>query len=143
MFEEIMHREGNTFYDVKQSEVDDAQKEMGVILPKDLIEFYKEVGYGFLKSYKENINRIMDPNSVCEFRFREGQFVDDPELEIYESFEKDKLIFFEVCEGYYLAIGFSKYNRGKIYDGKTEIADSLKDFLDKYQKDEEYFLESN
>lgn len=63
----------------------------------------------------------VDPESICEFRNRSGQFAGNPELDIYADAEKDKLIFFEVCEGYYLSIGFSKLNNGKIYDGKKGL----------------------
>lgn len=83
----------------------------------------------------------MDPNSVCEFRTRTGQFAGYSELDDYKSDEIDKLIFFEICEGCYLSIGFAKDNQGKIFDGSNKIADSLSEFLDKYQADEGYFDE--
>ncbi len=139
MFKEIVNIEGNKFYSLKADIVNKAEDELGIILPKELKKFYEEVGYGFLNTKEDNFNRILDPNSLCEFRFRKGQFANDSELDIYEEDEKDKLIFFEICEGMYLSIGFSKENKGKIFSFEKNIADSLKDFLIKYQIDERYF----
>lgn len=139
MYEKIVYREGNNFYPLKNSEVKEAQENIGITFPKDLRVFYNEIGYGFLKSNEENFNRIMDPGSVSEFRLREGQFANDSELEIYSNYERDKLVFFEVCEGYYLSIGFSKTNNGKIFDGNKEIANNLEQFLMQYQDNERYF----
>jgi hypothetical protein len=141
MFESTSHHRGNQFYQVEPSEIEQAQETLGILFPKDLKTFYEEVGYGFLASSRDNFNRIMDPNSVCEFRTRTGQFAGYSELDDYKSDEIDKLIFFEICEGCYLSIGFAKDNQGKIFDGSNKIADSLSEFLDKYQADEGYFDE--
>lgn len=140
MFNKIIRQEGTQFYKVTEESVARAEEELGIIFPEELKKFYLEMGYGFLHSEEGNFNRIMDPNSLCEFRFRQGQFANDSELEIYESYERDKLIFFEICEGVYLAIGFSKNNNGKIYYGKDMIADSLEEFLLNYQENEKFFV---
>lgn len=139
MFEGTVQHKGNKFYHIDEEIIYTAQEELGIILPKELIEFYKEVGYGFLRSENYNFNRIMSPRSICDFRCRKGQYNDDSELEIYEDCERDKIIFFEISEGNYLSIGFSKNNNGKIFYGKIKIANSLKEFLEKYQEDENYF----
>lgn len=139
MFERIVQKKGNKFYHVSEDVITTVQEELGIILPKELKEFYKQVGYGFLRSDKYNFNRVMSPKSLCEFRFRKGQFSNDSELELYEDLERDKLIFFEISEGNYLSIGFSKNNIGNVFYGKSKIANSLKEFLEKYQEDESYF----
>lgn len=139
MFKDIVNRKGNKFYSLDKNAVDRAQEDLGIIIPKELREFYEEIGYGFLNSEEGYFNRIMDPQSLCEFRFREGQFANNPELDIYEGYEQDGLIFFEICEGSYLSIGFSKKNNGKIISEDKIIANSLKEFLIKYQDDERYF----
>ena len=141
MYESIKEKKENKFYPVIETEIVEAQINTGVIIPNDLKVFYKEVGYGFLKSEVDNFNRIMDPGSVCDFRLRQGQFDNDPELEMYVEDEKDRLFFFEICEGYYLSIGFSKNNYGKIFNGKEMIADNLGQFLTKYQDNERFFVE--
>lgn len=140
MFENIVQRRGNKFYHVNKSDIDDVQEELGVILPKALKEFYREVGYGFLCSERYNFNRLMSPKSLCDFRLRRGQFGNSSDLDLYEEYERDKIVFFEISEGSYLSIGFAKNNAGKVFYGKEKIADSLKEFLVKYQDDETYFV---
>ena len=139
MYENIINKDGNKFYKVKKSMVIDAQKDLGILFPNELVQFYAEIGYGFLNSNEENFNRLMDPNSVAEFRLRKGQYANYSELEIYTDYERDKLIFFEICEGYFLSIGFSGSNRGVIFDGEKRIAKNLEEFLIKYQENENYF----
>jgi len=139
MFNKILQSKDNKFYNVTEESIAKAQEELGIVFPNDLKGFYKQVGYGFLKSKEENFNRIMNPESICDFRLRRGQFAYASDLEIYEDEEKDRLFFFEICEGNYLSIGFSKYNNGKIFYGENEIANSLEDFLLKYQENERYF----
>lgn len=139
MFKDIVNKKGNKFYPLDLKVVRKAQDDLGIILPQELKEFYEQIGYGFFNSKEENFNRLMDPNSICEFRFREGQFENDPELELYEEYERDKLVFFEICEGVYLSIGFTKENNGKIFSGEKVIANNLKEFLINYQDNEHYF----
>lgn len=140
MFENIIDKEQNNFYSIAEDVVSKVEDKLGIIFPMELSKFYKEIGYGFLNSKLGNFNRIMDPQSLCEFRLRKGQFEGDPELEIYEEDEIDKLVFFEICEGIYLSIGFTKDNDGEIFDGQNLIANSLKEFLIKYQADEQYYI---
>lgn len=140
MFDTILCNEGNKFYSIKADVTIKAQEELGFEFPEELKELYKQVGYGFLYSEEENFNRIMDPKNVCDFRFRRGMYSDEANLEIYEDYEKSSLVFFEICEGSYLSIGFSKDNMGEIFYGKVKIANSLVEFLRKYQEDERYFM---
>ena len=139
MFETVANNKSNQFYKVKSSSIEDAQNDLGIIFPKELTDFYKHIGYGFLKSERDNFNRIMDPESVVDFRLREGPFANDSELNIYSAYERDCLIFFEICEGSYISIGFTKSNSGIIFYGNKKIANSLAEFLTKYQIDENYF----
>lgn len=141
MYENIVNKQSGIFYAVNKEKVLEAQKNMGVIIPDDLLVFYDEVGYGFLASKEDYFNRIMDPNSICDFRLRKGMYANNSELEMYSDNEKDKLVFFEICEDYFLSIGFSKNNYGKIFDGEVVIADNLEQFLIKYQENERYFDE--
>ena len=138
MFEKIINRTGNKFYSVNSNTVEEAQETLGIILPKELKAFYRQVGYGFLYSKEYKFNRIMSPQSLCEFRFRKGMYSNDTDLDVYEDYERDKIIFFEISEGNYLSIGFSKGNNGEIFYGKRKIANSLSEFLIKYQEDENY-----
>ena len=90
MFEYVLNQKGNKFYSLNEDIIIEAEKEMGIIFPEELRSFYIQIGYGFLNTKRDNFNRIMDPYSVCEFRFRTGQFANIFELDIYESYEKDR-----------------------------------------------------
>jgi hypothetical protein len=133
--------EGNKFYPVKEEEVKKAQVDMGILIPKDLLELYSNLGYGFLSSSEYNINRIMDPHSVAEFRNVTGQFEFRDDLDDFNIGAKDKLVFFEANESVYISIGFSKKNLGKIYFYDKEIAKSLEEFFELYIKDEDYYYD--
>lgn len=44
---------------------------MGLELPHELKEFFKEVGYGFIKgSDSTAINRMIDPGTIADIRLR-------------------------------------------------------------------------
>ena len=96
-FKELIKDKGN-FYAVADSEIMQAENDMQMQLPAELVRFYKEIGYGFFKSVKGNINRLMDPLSIRDFRLRQNDFEYFPDMEIYAEFEENKLIFFEVNE---------------------------------------------
>ena len=74
------------------------------------------------------INRLIDPLGCSDIRMREDIYEYDPDLEMYETYEENSLIFFEVNEGAYMSIGLSD---GKIYFADKVIAESLLEFLQK------------
>lgn len=115
-------------YDLSENQVLDAEKRMGIRFPGDLFDFYLEYGYGFVINTKQAINRLMDPQSCADIRLREDIYEFDPDLEMYEIYEDETLLFFEINEGVYASIGM---NDGKIYFADQVIADSLSDFLKK------------
>ena len=65
-------------------------------------------------------------------------FQNYPDIEIYDNFENNKLIFFEVNESALLSIGLID---GRIYYYDTPIADSLNQFFDKFIEDETYYFD--
>lgn len=115
-------------YKIEPDEIADAEKRMGMTFPNDLRNFYKEVGYGFVKNDMGAINRLIDPLGCADIRMREDIYEYDLDLEMYETYEENSLIFFEVNEGVYMSIGLSD---GKIYFADKSVADSLSDFLQK------------
>lgn len=115
-------------YKVEQNEIIEAEKRMGITIPHDLRKFYQEVGYGFVKNEAGAINRLIDPLGCSDIRMREDMYEYDPDLEMYETYEENSLIFFEVNEGVYMSIGL---NDGKIYFADRVVAESLLDFLQK------------
>jgi hypothetical protein len=112
-------------------------------IPIELKIFYEEIGYGFF--FRKNssfFNRLLDPFSFKQINLREDFYEFDPDLELYEKYYDDnKLIFFEVCEGVYLLID-KEDNDGKnaIYYFKDKIANSLFEFLIKFDNDERYYV---
>lgn len=140
MFELIKNNPNNKFYPVKAEVIQNAESNMGVIIPDVLTHFYLNVGYGFLETRKNNINRIMGPGSVEEFFLGTGQFEYSEEVETLKNYTKDKLVFFEANESLFFSIGFTKLNKGKIYYYDELIANDLNEFFEKYLEDESYFL---
>lgn len=126
MFSEL--RDIMDIYEVEQNEIVEAEKIMGITFPDDLRKFYQEMGYGFVKNEIRAINRLIDPLSCSDIRMREDIYEYDPDLEMYEIYEENSLIFFEVNEGVYVSIGL---NDGKIYFTDKVIAESLFEFLQK------------
>lgn len=111
------------------------------IIEKELVNFYSEVGYGFIKGSEFNINRIMDPYSVRDFRLRVNDFEFYPDIEIYEEFENNKLIFFEGSESALMSIELNENNQSPVYYYDIQIATSLEEFLRKIQENDKYYLE--
>ncbi|MCM3539097.1 hypothetical protein [Priestia endophytica] len=81
---------------------------------------------------------MLGPHSVADIRLREGIYEYDPDLDdIYE--EEDELVFYEVNEGVYLTIDLKNKKQSPVYYLGTKIADSFGEFLEKMNKDTDYF----
>lgn len=130
----------NEFFPLNEDEIVKVESELNMILPKPLKDFYNEIGYGFLKSSEYNVNRLMDPESVRDFRLRVNDYKYFPDIEIYDEYEKNKLIFFEASETALMSIGTTA-DDNRIYYYDVPIADSLVDFLVKMMEDDKYYLE--
>ncbi|BAD63604.1 conserved hypothetical protein [Shouchella clausii KSM-K16] len=109
----IKANQENSFYQVTENEIKQVEKELSLKLPKELVNFYREVGYGFIKGSEFNINRIMDPYSVRDFRLRVNDFEFYPDIEIYDEFENNKLIFFEGSESALMSIELNENNQSQ------------------------------
>ena len=128
------------FYPVSCEEIRIVEEELGFNLPKELKEFYCEFGYGFLGSKKGYPNRIMDPYSVRDFRLKQNDYEFFEDIELYEHFEEDKLIFFEQDESALLSIELGNHEKSKIFYYDAVVATSLQDFLEKMERDEFFFM---
>lgn len=140
-YEFIKANQENSFYPVTENEIKEAEKELDLKFPEELINFYIGVGYGFIKGSEFNINRIMDPYSVRDFRLRVNDFEFFPDIEIYDEFENDKLIFFEGSESALMSIELNENNRSPVYYYDIQIATSLEEFLRKIEENDKYYLE--
>lgn len=132
---------GNTFFSVAKEEIAELQMSLNRDIPFELYEFWEKVGYGFIGGSEYNINRIMDPLSVRDFRLRKGDFQFLPDIEIYDEYEEEKLIFYEASESAYISIEMSDVTENKIYYYDVKIADSLQEFLKKILDDDEYYVD--
>lgn len=139
MFGKIKLNPSCQFYSLTKDEIKNSESKLGIIFPKLLREFYLEIGYGFIGSEVGNINRIMDPESVLDFRLRQNDFEFYPDIEIYDEFEEDKMIFFEENESVLISIGFGSDNSGKIYYYDEEISKNLGEFLEKLLEDDTFY----
>lgn len=137
----IKENEENSFYPVTENEIKEVETELNLTFPKELIKFYIEVGYGFIKGSESTINRIMDPYSVRDFRLRVNDFEFYPDIEIYDEFESNKLIFFECSESALMSIGLNEQDKNPVYYYDIQIADSLEEFLRKIEENDKYYLE--
>ncbi|EUJ25781.1 SMI1/KNR4 family protein [Listeria cornellensis] len=127
------------FYSVSSSSVQEAELELELAFPKELLEFYNEVGCGFIKGSKGNINRLMDPISVRDFRMKEYDYEFYPDIDLYDDLE-DELIFFEVDETVLMSIKVTGEDISPIFYNETKIANSLYEFLQLMSKDDNYYL---
>jgi antitoxin YxxD len=83
----------------------------------------------------------MDPYSVRDFRQRENDFEFYPDIEIYEEFEGNKLVFFEGSESALRSIELNGSDDNPIYYYDIQIAVSLKEFISKIDKNDKYYLD--
>lgn len=130
----------NKFYSVKIEEINELEKELNLKIPKELKDFLLEIGYGFINGSECNVNRIMDTESIRDFRLRKGDFEFYPDIEIYDEYEEGKLIFFEGSESALISIELTDDNSSNIFYYDVKIADSLEEFLIKIQEDDNYYL---
>jgi antitoxin YxxD len=140
-YEFIKANQENSFNPVTENEIKEVEKELDLKFPKELVNFYIEVGYGFIEGSEFNINRIMDPYSVRDFRLRVNDFEFYPDIEIYDEFENNKLIFFEGSETALMSIELNENNRSPVYYYDIQIATSLEEFLRKIEENDKYYLE--
>jgi len=129
---EIQNMDSDTiFYPLSEDDIKKAEAEFGYELPAELKDFYVQIGYGFFHRSQGDINRILDTASLLQINLKLDEFESDPDLEVYDDlYHGEKLLFFEVNEGVYLAIDKVDENgKNRIYYTDSVIADSLEDFI--------------
>ena len=130
---------GNIFYNIKMEDIIEVETALELEIPKELKEFFLSVGYGFIKGSEYNINRIMDPYSIRDFKLKQNDYEFFPDIEVYDDLENE-LVFFEANETAMISIKISNNERNEIYYDEFKIADSLEEFLKKISEDDEYYL---
>jgi hypothetical protein len=132
----------HVFYPVAIKDIIESESRLGFLLPDELDEFYKEIGYGFLnhRDKRGNFNRFLPPASVADINLRADPYKNDPDLEAYD--DPTKIIFFELSEGLYLTIDKDETkNQSPVYYFEDKIADSIADFIKKYEKNPDFIEE--
>ena len=137
----IVENKINNFYPVSEEEIQEVEQILNLNIPRELKKLYSQLGYGFLNKTEYNINRIMDPYSIRDFRLRQNDFEFYPDIEIYDQFEEKKLIFFEANESALISIELSDREESSIYYYNTIIATSLREFLIKIQENDNYYVD--
>lgn len=93
----LVSNKNNSFYPVSLEEIEEVEETLDLKIPKELKDFFLNVGYGFIKGSKYNINRIMDPYSIRDFRLKQNDYEFFPDIEVYDELEEE-IIFFEGSE---------------------------------------------
>ena len=108
--------------------------EKTILIPYELKLFYSELGYGFFHRDIGASYRILGPYNFEQINVKKDFYEFDPALEIYDTlYHGNKLLFFEIVEGTYLAIDKEDSNgKNAIYYFDQKIADSLEEFLLKF-----------
>jgi hypothetical protein len=133
----------HVFYKVEENNIDTAEKKLGFRLPKELASFYREIGYGFMNKGNGSFNRLVDPLSLVQIFLKEDFYEGDPDLEVYDDiYNNDKLLFFEVNEGTYLAIDkIDEGGKNKIYYFDKKVFDSLEEFITAFVANPDLIIE--
>jgi antitoxin YxxD len=132
----------HSFYKLSDEEIENARDRLGFSFPTELHAFYREIGYGFMWNQEEKtMDRFMDPMSVADFYLCEGMYQSE---ELFDHYDEDYLVFFEVNEVSYIALRrLGKNEEGKcpVYYLDTQIANSLEEFLKKLHAIPDYYLD--
>jgi antitoxin YxxD len=131
------------FYPLLKREVEEAEHRLNRTFPKELREFYLQIGYGFMCINQSTfINRIMDPHSIADLILGEDIWED---YYLVEEIAEDPHLFpfFELGDDCLIFLDLSQETRDGIhpvdYTGII-IAESIEDFLRKLDAEENYYL---
>ena len=120
-------------YEVTKEDIQNAEERMGFTFPETLNAFYNEIGFGFVKSSSNFINRIMSPTDIADFvcNSEEYEYVDK------SIYREDELVFMHVSDEDFITIA---YEEGDIRYLGEKIADSLVEFLEKIIAVPNYYI---
>jgi antitoxin YxxD len=132
------------FYPLDISEVDEAEKRLNRKFPKELREFYLQIGYGFMCINQYSFtNRIMDPHAIADLILGEDIWEDYYYLVDEIAEQPHRFPFFDVGNDSLIFFDLSQETREGIhpvdYTGII-IAESFEDFLRKLDDKENYYL---
>jgi hypothetical protein len=139
----------NSFYQLKKESITSVEKKLGVKFPNQLINFYEEIGYGFLirphkyeiDYYFSNTNRINAPDTIEDILLN-GQSSGLISQDTYELLEPGDLPFFEIGDSAsFLVMRPNSDNPNAIWtDTGIKIEDSFEKFIWRlYYEDPAYY----
>lgn len=133
----------NVLFKLKESDILKYEKKLPVRLPQELIDFYKEIGYGFLRcDVNDYINRFMTPSDIYKFINGIDQYNNDERRTYYR--DPNYLVFYEVSEDACLTLDLDKKNEDgecPIYYFDKRIANSINEFITKMEEQADYYIE--
>lgn len=92
------NKKGNkhTFHKVNFIELLEIEKK--IFIPKELKEFYINIGYGCFYDNPDSfsIDKLYSPSEYCKINLREDYYSDDPTLDFYnqEKFKNYKILIY-------------------------------------------------
>ncbi|MBN2484749.1 MAG: SMI1/KNR4 family protein [Bacteroidales bacterium] len=130
---EQRNKQKHSFHTIDSETVKEV--ELYIQIPKDLKEFWKQIGYGFMFNDSYSIDRFLDPLEYKRINLGLEYYEFDPDSEFFRE-NYDRSIFFEVNEGVLLTID---KKTEEIYYFDEKIANSLLDFLKRFDSEGHYF----
>lgn len=125
------------FYPVSEEDILQAETRIGFSFPSGLKQFYREIGYGFMHSDRDEIERIMHPDDIADFICKD---------EVYAGFDtdfyqEDELVFFHISGDDFLTIRYAHGEEGEVVCFHRTIAPSFEDFIFKMYTNPGYFYQ--
>ena len=115
-------------------ELSDFERTYGKPLPKSLLEFYVENGYGIISNNPERPQRLLSPYEMLDFIEGTYEFAYVDYRSFYQSIEKIGLVFMEYSQNMFFWIGTENDNFGKIYYYNYLVSNSLEELIDMIHK---------
>lgn len=128
------------FYPVKE-EIIYAESRMKIDFPKELREFFSQIGYGYFYDKDECfIDLLMSPRRIADFRCGEGDYFYVEEREFLKS---EDLVFFEIDSNCHIYLKIGGEDGGNVFLGKRKIAQSFGEFIGKISIESNFFLKKD
>ena len=133
----ISGKQRNWFYSIKSQDITDAEKNVGILFPSQLKEFYSLIGYGSLsiscnapENYIfSNANLILSPDMIENILLKgvENDYMIDS---TYELLEPGDLPFFEIGDSTrFLLMKLNSDNPNAVWCYDIKIEDSFDKFI--------------
>ena len=143
--------EENSFYSITEDNIKEEENRIGFCFPKELKEFWRELGCGFFRastpekniSQKDWVNRLLPPEDIASILLEgsESELMVAPAYELYQGLKREgDFPFFEIGDSYDFL--YMNFNKPGVYelDG-NKIADSLEEFVHRlYYESPIYYL---